>query len=103
MIDHFFATKTNNQIGVCVLEDSDLSDNFGTAHTENMQTVKNKEPSLPCRKITRNATQVFINKANSVNWDDFRKDDNDQMYYQNVFRVLECGSPVKIFSLRINE
>ena len=89
LIDQIFAIKTNNQICVGVLEDSDLSGHFGTWYIENMQIAKNKETSLHSRKITKNATQAFINQANSVNWDYFGRDDNDQMYYQNVLNKIE--------------
>ena len=100
LIDHIFATKTNNQISVGVLEDSDLSDHFGTAYVENMQIVPNKETLMPTRKITKKATQVFVSQANSVNWDSFGKNENDQKYYENVLNKIELmvndAFPIKI-------
>ena len=72
-------------ISVGVLEDSDLSDNFGTGYVEKIQIVPNKECFLPNRKITKDATRTFAEQANTVSWDEFEKEEDDQMYYQNVF------------------
>ena len=41
LIDHIFPNKTNNLISVGVLEDSDLSDHFDTAYTEDLQILEN--------------------------------------------------------------
>ena len=84
LIDHIFATKTNNLISVGVLEDSDLSDHFGTAYTEDLQIVKNKESLIPSRKITNNAIKVFTEQANLVNWDEFKHEEDDQIFYPNI-------------------
>ena len=35
-IDHIFASKTNNNINVAVLKDSDLADHFDTAYIEDI-------------------------------------------------------------------
>ena len=88
LIDHIFATKNNNRVNVGVLVDSDLSDHFGTGYTEDLQIVTNREGLIPCRKITKNATRVFTDQANTVNWDEFESEESDQNYYQNVLNRI---------------
>ena len=85
LIDHIFATKTNSMISVGVLEDSDLSDHFGTGYVEKIQIVQNKECILPNRKITKDATRTFVEQANTVSLNQFEIEEDDQKYYQNVF------------------
>ena len=100
LIDHIFATKTNNQINVGVLEDSDLSDHFGTAYVEHIEVVHNKASAVPVRKITKAATRKFIDQVNAVDWDEFEKEEDDQKYYHNVLKKIgesvESSFPLKL-------
>ena len=102
LIDHIFATKTNTSISVGVLEDSDLSDHFGTAYTEDLQIMKNKESLIPIRKITKHATQVFIEQANAVNWDAFENEEHDQTYYQKILNSIHQAVN-KAFPLKLSK
>ena len=100
LIDHIFATKTNNQINVGVLEDSDLSDHFGTAYVENIEVIDNESCSIPVRKITNAATRKFIDTVNAVDWDEFEEEENDQKYYNNILNKIgesvEIAFPIKM-------
>ena len=72
-----------------MLEDSDLSDHFGTAYTEDLQILAKKESLVPCRKITQNATGVFIEQASAVNWDEFEIEEDNKTYYQNLLNKIQ--------------
>ena len=71
-----------------VLEDSDLSDHFGTAYVENVEVVDNESCSIPLRKITKAATRQFIDQAGVVDWDEFEEEEDDQKYYQNILNKI---------------
>ena len=39
-------------------------------------------------KSQKNATRVFTDQANTVNWDEFESEEDDQNYYQNVLNRI---------------
>ena len=89
LIDHIFATKTENCIKVGVLEDSEISDHFGTAYIENLQVSKRKAGPIQRREITKEATSIFSKMAASVDWDVFETENDDQKYYSNVLGKID--------------
>ena len=89
LIDHIFATKTENFIKVGVLEDSEISDHFGTAYIENLQVSKRKAGPIQRREITKEATSIFSKMAASVDWDVFATENDDQKYYSNVLGKID--------------
>ena len=89
LIDHIFATKTENFIKVGVLEDSEISDHFGTAYIENLQVSKRKAGPIQRREITKEATSIFSKMAASVDWDVFETENDDQKYYSNVLGKID--------------
>ena len=100
LIDHIFATKTDNRVNVCVLEDCDLSDHFGTAYVEDIEVACDKNFKIPTRKITKDATKKFADTVNAVNWDEFEKEEDDQKYYENILKKIgesvDNSFPVKM-------
>ena len=72
-----------------VLEDSDLSDHFGTAYLEDIQVVDQENILIPRRHITKAATQSFIKHATEVDWDIYECEEDDQKYYHNVLHKIE--------------
>ena len=89
LIDHIFATKTDNLIKVGVLEDSELSDHFGIAYIENLQVSERIAGPVFRRKITKEATSTFSKLAASVDWDVFETENDDQKYYANVLGKID--------------
>lgn len=89
LIDHIFATKTDNLIKVGVLQDSELSDHFGIAYIENLQVSKRIAGPVFRRKITKEATSTFSKLAASVDWDVFETENDDQKYYANVLGKID--------------
>ena len=89
LIDHIFATKTENLIKVGVLEDSELSDHFGTAYIEDIQVSNKITNSVPRRKITKEAKKEFIKLAADVDWDSFESEIDDQKYFKNVLNKID--------------
>ena len=89
LIDHIFASKTDYCIKVGVLEDSELSDHFGTAYLEDVDVSEKKGNPIPRRKITKEATKDFISLATSVDWDSFESEADDQKYYTGVLSKIE--------------
>ena len=89
LIDHIFATKTDNSIKVGVLKDSELSDHFGIAYIENLQVSKRIAGPVFRRKITKEATSTFSKLAASVDWDVFETENDDQKYYANVLGKID--------------
>ena len=89
LIDHIFATKTENPIKVGVLEDSELSDHFGTAYVEDIQISNKISNPILKRKITKEAKQDFIKLATAVDWDSFESETDDQKYYEQVLNKID--------------
>ena len=89
LIDHIFATRTNSKIKVGVLEDSDLSDHYGTVYMEDLQVPVKRTSSTLVRRITKSSTKHFIDLATSVDWDMFENEDDDQKYYQDILGKIE--------------
>ena len=89
LIDHIFATTTDHKIKSGVLEDSDLSDHFGTFYLEDRQVPDRGESTTWTRRITKANTRNFIDLATSVDWDVYEKEQDDQRYYQVVLEKIE--------------
>ena len=89
LIDHIFATKTDTKIKVGVLEDSDLSDHYGTVYMEDLQVPVRRTSSTLMRRITKSSTRHFIDLATTVDWDIYETEDDDQKYYQDLLDKIE--------------
>ena len=89
LIDHIFATKTDTKIKVGVLEDSDLSDHYGTVYMEDLQVPVKRTSSTLMRHITKSSTRHFIDLATSVDWDIYEPEEDDQKYYQDILDQIE--------------
>ena len=89
LIDHIFASRTNNNIKVGVLEDSDLSDHYGTVYMEDLQVPVKRTSSTLTRRITKSTTRHFIDLAKSVDWDIFETEEDDDKYYQDILDKIE--------------
>ena len=89
LIDHIFASKPDHSIKVGVLEDSELSDHFGTAYLEDVDVSEKMSNPIPRRKITKEATKDFISLATSIDWDSFEKETDDQKYYTGILDKIE--------------
>ena len=89
LIDHIFATTTDHKIKSGILEDSDLSDHFGTFYLEDRQVPDRGDSTTWTRRITKANTRNFIDLATSVDWDVYEKEQDDQRYYQAVLEKIE--------------
>ena len=89
LIDHIFATRTDTKIKTGVLEDSDLSDHYGTVYMEDLQVPVKRTSSTLMRQITKSSTRHFIDLATSVDWDIYETENDDQEYYQDILDKIE--------------